>query len=167
MMIVDIETQRIRHKISMTRLCAASGVSERNYCRIRSGEQQARPETISRLAAGLAASRRGERTTPADMQFRLVCGMLAYDRDIDVARVLSHDPQLKATSDPKWSEVQQLRDIAIYVLRTVLGTSGVEVARVAKVSEAAVSFALGRMELRRDDPVLDRMFSALEQAVQG
>jgi hypothetical protein len=167
MSIVDIEQQRQKSNISVARLCGASGISERNYFRMLAGVQVARNDTRVKLSAGLAAARRGERTTPAEMQFRLVCGMLAYERDIDVGRVLAHNPQLKATSDPRWTEIQLLRDIAIYTLRTVLGTPGVEVARVARVSEAAVSFALQRVELKRDDPGLDRMFAALETAVAG
>jgi hypothetical protein len=164
---MDIETQRKLQKISIARLCAASGVDNSTYFRIRSGEQLGRPDTQAKLASGLSAVRRGEKGSNSEKQFRIMCGLLAYQMDIDVGRILRHDPQLKATSDPKWMEIQKLRDIAIYAMCTVLGTPGKEVARVARISEAAVSFALNRVETRRDEPVLDRMFSSLEQAVQG
>lgn len=164
---VDIEQQRQKQKISVAKLCAAAGVSGSAYCRIRSGSRQARLVTLGKLATGLAAAKRGERATQTYKLFRMVCAQFAYLMDVDIARVLAHDPQMKATSDPKWMEVQQLRAAAIYVMHAVLGVPNVEVARVAGITQAAVTFSVQKFEGRRDNRALDRMLAMIEMAVNA
>jgi len=167
MTIVEIEQERKRHAIPMARLCAASGITESNYFRIRRGAQVPKAATIARLVAGLSAARRGEKPVKSQMLFRLVLGQLAMLADMDLATVMAHDPQAKATADPKWMEISRMRAIACYMLHAVLGLSNAEVARAAGVSQPAITIAMQKIEVRRDDPALEQIFAMLEMAVSG
>jgi hypothetical protein len=167
MTITDIEYQRQHYKISIDKLCAASGLTTRAYQRILAGTRCGKESTFARLEIGLQMARRGEKTTRLDIIWNLVTAMLAFERDVDVKRLLDHNPQSKATSDPKWCEVQELRDIAVYALHSVAGIQNVEIARVAKVKPAAITYAVQRMENRRDTLLTDKMFEVLERAVAG
>lgn len=167
MTIIEIEQERKRCKISIARLCSNAGVSDRGYHRMRNGERNARADTIARLVAGLSAARRNEKPVKSQMLFRLVLGQLAMLADMDLATVMAHDPQAKATADPKWMEISRMRAIACYMLHAVLGLSNAEVARAAGVSQPAITIAMQKIEIRRDDPALERIFAMLEMAVSG
>lgn len=167
MTIVDIETMRQKHEIPVARLCRAAGITEKTYRRLRAGGE-GRPDTVARLTQALAACRRGEkRPVSAAMLFRVVVAQLAMLSDMDVAQVIAHVPQRKATSDPVWRAESQIRAHACYILKSVLGLTNAEVARAAGVTEPAMTLAMQKLEIRRDDAGIDRFYAALEKAVAG
>jgi len=162
-----IEQQRKRYDISVRALCSAANIDDSTYGRLLRGEQKARGSTIARLEAGLKAARKGDANTRLDLIWRLLTALMAFDRNISIERLKAHNPQDKATSDPKWCEVQELRDLAVYALHAVVGVPNVEIARVAKVKPAAITYAVQRVEERREKLLTDKMFDLLEEAVSG
>lgn len=164
-----IETERRRLKIPVAQLCRQAGMPSRTYERIRTGTRSPRGDTLARLAAALAACKRGEKEGGMEGRalFRLVLAQLAREVGIDVSAALEHKPQQKATASPEWMEISRLRDVACYILNTVLGMSNAEVARAAGVTPPAITVAIRKVEDKREaHPELEAVFSMFEAAVQ-
>ena len=160
-----IERERKRLKIPVARLCRQAGMDAKNYARIRGGERCPRGDTLARLAAALAACKRGDKDNALAGRplFRLVLAQLAREVGIDVAAALEHKPQQKATANPEWMEISRLRDVACYILNTVLGMSNAEVARAAGVTPPAITVAIRKVEDKREaHPELEAVFSMFE-----
>lgn len=164
-----IEVERKRLKIPVARLCHTAGIASRTYERIRGGNRSPRGDTLARLTAALGQMKRGEKARASANRtlFRLVLAQLAHNLGMDVAAVLAHDPQQKATADPKWMEISRLRDVACYMLNTMLGLPNAEVARAAGVTPPAITVAIRKVEDKREEhPELEAVFSMFEAAVQ-
>lgn len=165
-----IEAERRKLKVPVAKLCHAAGIDARNYARIRKGARQPRGDTLAKLTAALVVLKRGEpraRASAGRVLFRMVLAQLAHSEGMDVATVLAHNPQLKATASPEWMEIAKLRDIACYMLNTVLGMPNAEVARAAGVTPPAITVAIRKVEDKREaHPELEAVFSMFEAAVQ-
>lgn len=164
-----IEAERKRLKIPVAKLCHTAGIASRTYERIRGHARCPRGDTIAKLTAALSQLKRGEkaRATASRTLFRLVLGQLALNAGMDVAEVLAHDPQQKATADPRWMEIAKLRDLACYMLNAVLGLPNAEVARAAGVTPPAITMALRKVEDKREQhPELEAVFAMFEAAVR-
>lgn len=167
----DIERERQKMKIPVAKLCGAAGLTVRTYERIKDGTRTPRPDTLARLASGLTVARRQGRPAAAWMErrsqvlFRIILLQLADESQADQALVLEFDPQAKATASKEWMEISRLRHLAMYIMNVILGVPNADVAKAAGVSPAAVTVALQKMEIKRDDPDLDRLFESYARTV--
>lgn len=163
----DIETTRKERGLTQERLCQSAGITVRAYQRALSGARRPRADTLAKLMAALDAARKKDRAEPLKVDrvaliYRILLVHLADTLSIPLDVVLAHDPQKRATSSPAWMQVNTIRTMAAYLLKSVAGLSNAEVARAAGVTQAAMTIGLQNVENRRDNADLDRLFELYE-----
>lgn len=163
----EIETMRKERGLTQERLCQAAGITVRAYQRALSGDRSPRADTLAKLAGALDKCRRdkpdGLKVDRVELIYRIFLVHLADSLSIPFDVVMAHDPQKKATSSAAWMQVNTIRTVAAYLLKSVAGLSNAEVARAAGVTQAAMTISLQKVENGRDNPELDRLFELYEQ----
>lgn len=70
-------------------------------------------------------------------------------------------------ADRQWLAASRCRDLTLYLVNTGLSVPQHSLARVADLDPKAVTFALRRVEDRRDDPLVDQLIELAEQVLKG
>jgi transcriptional regulator with XRE-family HTH domain len=161
-----IETKRRQMKISQTSLCSAAGVAVRTYYDGVRG-QPVRPATVAKLNHALKRFQigfAGEAGAIAPHAAFKACLVLAsFMLGADARAALHADPSRRATADPEWLKASRARRLAFSIANQQCGFHVSDVARAAGVTKAAVSTAIKElMDLRDDDPQLDRVMGEIE-----
>lgn len=164
--LAEIERQRRALGISSEMLAARAGLSRSTYVRA-IGTASARPATVRRLEAALAALRSERRAVrePDTILIRAVYGgfvaSIAVHMGVRPDDVHAQDPRLGATADPEWRRLAQVRQAAIYLTNTVVDVRQARLAHVLGLTTAAVCLGLRSVEDRRDDPDFDALLERL------
>lgn len=176
LLIADIERRRVAARVSINELIAAAGIRQaETYRQIRKG-RRARPSTLKRLLAGLNAIARHRKPVPRDVVAELT--HITYQKFFDVtARRFQMKPQAareqlakrgEHSADPAWIKASRIRAIALYLTNTGVGVRGGDLARITKLSPAAVSIALRRIgDEAEDGSRFEIMLGDIEREARG
>ncbi|WDZ77929.1 hypothetical protein PWG15_05340 [Ensifer adhaerens] len=101
--------------------------------------------------------------------FRAVCALapsfLPEAEGITYATAVSQRPQRRATEDGLWMLSSRLRGLAILASVELLGLTQAEASRAARMSRAAVSIAIRRVQQDLQRPRIERLYDAVEQSL--
>lgn len=166
----EIEERRRQAGFSQEMLARAAGISSGYYRNALTGARQASPALVARLKSGLYRLERsaGEpQRHGTHVTWRLAVVLAARLYGEDPAAVLAHDPARRATADPQWLAAARVRERALYICHVICGLAQRELAAVAGMTPAAVSYAMGRVEDARDEDADDPLFGLLEMLIGG
>ena len=137
---------------------------------------RARPATLARLTAALAAARRRAGRAGAEaeaMRARVVAlragaaALVAAHYGVTPAEALDGAQGEERTGCARWRAGAHARQAAIYLVHVTLGLSQADLGRALGLSRVAVCLACRAVEDRRDDPALDRLLAGAERLLKG
>lgn len=157
-----IDRQRVKKNISVSELCAAAAVRERQFYRWIKGAADPKPSSLRALERALQALGReqdlSERSRDAHVStYRLLLSWMAVWENLDSAAVLDDDPQAQDKQSPFKAQASLCRQRALYLIVTEMDVPLVVAGGLAGVSKQAVSKALRVIEDSRDDPSIDAL----------
>jgi hypothetical protein len=168
-----IEAERFTLNISRARLAVEAGVNHAwlgNVVRARGANVS--PRMIVALLRALKTLRATERRPPhpglvtAAYGACLAAACHTFAGDLGATRAQLKRPG-SPTEDPDWMAAAQMRRIALYLASTELGIRGSELAAATRLTGAAVSIALNRIESERDDDAFDAACDRAAEMVRG
>lgn len=160
--IKKIEQRRIKAGITVSQLCATSGVHKNTYEDARAGRAVTRASTVKRLnrAADALIGRQietGDRHTFIQSYLWRLKRDFARKLGMDPEVVLNQDFSAECTNDKIWMDGSRVRGLAIYVLvEGLMDGKRSAIARAADMSRQAVHKRVEAIEKERmRDEVFD------------
>lgn len=165
--ISEIETMRIKAQVSVSALCAASGVGRQTYQDAVAGRYAPRPATLARLKQALHRHKIGfgaeSGALAPHVAFKAVTALAAFELQADAHMALNARPARRATQDKQWLAASRCRMIAYVICNGSFGMKTADVARAAGVDKSTVSLGIREINDRRDtDPALDAVLTRME-----
>lgn len=90
--------------------------------------------------------------------------MEAYRRTVTARDVLEAVARERHTGNPEWMVIAHVRRFALYICASYLNFHQARLGRIAGMGRSAVHYACHEIEAMRDDPRVDGMFKAIEEA---
>lgn len=144
-----------------------AGLSNSYFYKIRQGRTPLTRIVLTRARLAIARLRRGE-TTPQEAFpsaiYRLAVAYVGRFLDLSPEAILAADPARRATADAAWMKAAVARRWALYIANVYLNLPQAELARVARMSKAAVSIAMNDVEDERGNHDLERLLAGVEEA---
>jgi len=168
-----MEDKRKSLNITQEILERRAGLSNGYYSRLLYGRRQGSAEVMRRLQMALnrlAAGQYGgmDALLQKDQAIiKLAIALICEAQGLEAAAVQGQRPEMRATGSALWLRAARVRGEAWSLVNGVFGLRGVEIAKAAGVSKAAVSVALRKVEERREDGAYDAQMTRLERAILG
>ncbi len=90
--------------------------------------------------------------------------MEAFRRAVTAKDVLDACARDRHTASPEWMVMAHVRRFALYICASYLNFRQARLGRIAGMGRSAVHYACHEVEAMRDDPRVDRLFKAIEEA---
>jgi hypothetical protein len=172
-----IEAERDAMQLPRTQLCLLAGVSTPHCERlVRVNGSNVSVRFLVSMVRGLRSAKAGEKAPAARLTDFILAraayaGCLAAACSVTGANSDEVTVQLgrtgELTSDAAWRKASETRSIALYLASCELGLKPYLLATLSKLTPAAVSYALNRIELRRDDDPFDAALDRAAEKVRG
>lgn len=180
-LLIAVEAARIAlgGEVTVAALCLEAGISAPHYAAlIRNGATKVSPRFLAQAVRGIktfyADRSRPPKTTLAMMRaayqgcLAAACMVNPAPHDLTAEEVLRQLARRgEFPSDTLWRSASLIRAVAIYLASTEVGLRTGQIAAIVKLSPAAVSMTLGKIEQRRDDAVFDALIEKAAEQVRG